>query len=129
MRFLLDTHTFLWLINDEQALSTKALQLVSDADNKLFLSIASPWEMAIKIRTGKFTPPKDPLNHFIRRNLQLAEVELLDINLEHVTTLTTLPLHHRDPFDRMLIAQSIVDNLPIISADAAFDAYGITRLW
>ncbi len=129
MRLLLDTHTFLWLINDDPALSAKAYDLISDVENKLFLSIASPWEMAIKIRTGKFEPPAEPLDQFISRHLYLAEVNLLDIELKHIDITSNLPLHHRDPFDRMLIAQCIGNGLPIISADTAFDAYGITRLW
>jgi PIN domain nuclease of toxin-antitoxin system len=129
MKLLLDTHVFLWMLENNQQLSEYGRSLLQNIDNELFLSLVSPWEMAIKIRTGKFEPPKEPLDQFIHRQLQLTSVDLLDIDLKHIQIVSTLPLHHRDPFDRMIIAQSISESLPIVSADTAFDAYGITRLW
>ncbi len=129
MKLLLDTHTFLWMLEDNKQLSQVARELLRDFNNELFLSIVSPWEMAIKIRTEKFDPPKEPLDQFIQRQLNITSISLIDIELRHVQLISTLPLHHRDPFDRMLIAQSMAEGLPIISADTAFDAYGVTRLW
>jgi PIN domain nuclease of toxin-antitoxin system len=129
MKLLLDTHTFLWMLEDNKQLSKQARELLRDLNNDLFLSIISPWEMAIKIRTEKFEPPKEPLDQFIQQQLNITAINLIDISLRHIQLISTLPLHHRDPFDRMLIAQSVIENMPIISADTAFDAYGITRLW
>ena len=129
MKFLLDTHTFLWMLKDDPALSSVAHELLRDMNNDLFLSIVSPWEVGIKISSGKFDPPKTPLDQFFRTQLNLTAIELLDIDLRHIEIISKLPRHHRDPFDRMLVAQSIAEGLPIISADTVFDAYGITRLW
>ena len=129
MKYLLDIHTFLWMINDDPALSKLAREILRDTNNDLFLSIASAWEVGIKIGSGKLVAPKEPLDQFFRTQLNRTAIDLLDVNLTHIELITRLPRHHRDPFDRMLIAQSIAEGLPIISADSAFDPYGVTRLW
>ena len=128
MKLLLDTHTFLWLIIDSPQLAPMGKQLIEDETNQRFISIASIWEMAIKHSVGKlhFKPGFD---EFIDEQLFLNKLTIINVNLNHIKTVASLPLYHRDPFDRLIIAQSIIENLPIISADKIFDFYGITRLW
>jgi PIN domain nuclease of toxin-antitoxin system len=127
MKLLLDTHTFLWFIDDSSRLSTQARNLLeSDAD--LLLSTASLWEIAIKTSPGKLTLAQ-PYDLFIPEQLGLNSVEELPISLAHLAEVSTLPFHHRDPFDRLLISQAIIESVAIVSADSAFDAYSITRLW
>lgn len=128
MKLLLDTHSFLWFIEDNPNLSTTALAPIKDATNEIFFSIASVWEIAIKISVGKIRL-KEPLEAFIQDQLNLNRITLLGIKISHAATVAALPLHHRDPFDRLLVAQAIVEQVPIISKDAALDAYGITRVW
>jgi PIN domain nuclease of toxin-antitoxin system len=127
MKLLLDTHTFLWFIEDSPHLSTKAKRLLeSDAD--LVLSIGSIWEMAVKIGIGKLTVAR-PFKEFIPDQLAKNEVEQLPITVEHLVQVSSLPLHHRDPFDRLLIAQALVEQIAVVSIDDKFDAYGIKRVW
>jgi PIN domain nuclease of toxin-antitoxin system len=127
MKILLDTHTFLWFVNDSVQLSLEAKSLL-ESEVDLYLSIASLWEIAIKVRTGKMTLPK-PFDEYLPQQIQLNEIEVLPIDLRHLSVITTLPLHHRDPFDRLLIAQAMVEQAMIVSADVAFDQYGINRSW
>ena len=127
MKFLIDTHTFLWFIIDSAKLSNDALDLL-ESDSELLISTASLWEMAIKVSIGKLLLPQ-PYNKFIAQQLKVNCIDKLPIRLSHLTTVSTLPLHHRDPFDRMIIAQAIVENLSVVSADTAFDSYPIKRLW
>lgn len=96
--------------------------------NEKLLSTASIWEMAIKHTTGKLSFGQ-PFKVFIDQQINLNNIDLLNINLDHLDIVATLPLHHRDPFDRLLIAQAMVEQLPILSTDSAFDAYLIRRLW
>jgi PIN domain nuclease of toxin-antitoxin system len=128
MRLLLDTHAFLWFVNNEGSLSNTARLLIEDADNQPILSIASIWEMAVKVSKGKLELPK-PVEVFSVEQLKINFMSLMAINISHIAVVARLPLHHKDPFDRMLIAQSMAEELPIISADAVFDAYGVQRLW
>ncbi len=128
MQILLDTHAFLWFTRASPELSEKAKELIEDAENDLFLSIASPWETGIKVSTGKLTLGR-PADIFFEDRMQRSGIALLPITLAHIACVSTLPMHHRDPFDRMLIAQSLTENIPILSADAAFDPYGVQRLW
>jgi PIN domain nuclease of toxin-antitoxin system len=102
--------------------------LINDENNQIFLSIASVWEMGIKHGLGKLTFNL-PFETFIRQQISINDFTVLDIKISHITAITQLPLHHRDPFDRMLIAQAMVESMPIISADTIFDAYPIKRLW
>ncbi len=128
MKLLLDTHTFLWFIGDKPNLSSEAIAHINDVNNDLFLSIASVWEMAIKVRLGKLQVPQ-PFEPFITNQLKRNRISSLDITIAHTALIATMALHHRDPFDRLLIAQAMVEQVPIISGDEAFDAYGISRLW
>lgn len=127
MRFLIDTHTFLWFVNDSPKLSTNAKSLM-ESDNDLWVSIASLWEIAIKVNIGKLTLPNNYEN-FIPEQLALNDIETLPIKMAHLATYTTLPLHHRDPYDRLLIAQAMTEKVSIISADVAFDSYFVSRIW
>ena len=126
MRQLLDTHSFIWFVMGNPRISPRLRSLIEDNEN--LLSIASVWEMAIKHSSGKLSFGL-PFRIFIEQQLSLNSIELLSINLDHIDVIAALPFHHRDPFDRLLIAQSMVERIPILSADSAFDAYPITRLW
>jgi PIN domain nuclease of toxin-antitoxin system len=128
MKLLLDTHTFLWFIMGNSSLSAKARALIEDVANEKFLSVASLWELAIKLSIGKLTLAA-PFDVLIPQQLSLNGFELLNIEIAHAAAVATLPLHHRDPFDRLLIAQAQVENMSIVSIDAAFDAYSVARLW
>ncbi|MBC6479998.1 MAG: type II toxin-antitoxin system VapC family toxin [Hormoscilla sp. GM7CHS1pb] len=127
MKILIDTHAFLWFINDHPNLSNNAAELL-ESDIDILLSIASLWEIAIKVNLKKLTLP-DAYETFIPKQLTLNSIEVLPVTIEHLTVVAKLPLHHRDPFDRLLIAQAIAENMEIISADPKFDSYGINRRW
>jgi PIN domain nuclease of toxin-antitoxin system len=128
MKLLLDTHCFIWYVMDSPQLNTRVRSLIDDEDNEILLSIASVWEMAIKHSTGKLNFGL-PFMVFVEQQLSVNNIELLNINLDHIAVVATLPFHHRDPFDRLIIAQAIVGQLPILSADSVFDAYAIERFW
>lgn len=128
MRLLLDTHTFLWFTRDNPQLSAKARTLIGDPANEVLLSIVSAWEVAIKVSTGKLSLDR-AVAPFFEEQMRHNDIRLLPLELRHLAPVATLPFHHRDPFDRLLIAQSLVDAIPLVSADAAFDAYNVTRLW
>jgi PIN domain nuclease of toxin-antitoxin system len=127
MKLLIDTHTFLWFIHDDPNLSDRAASLLeSDAD--LLLSTASLWEIAIKVNLQKLTLP-DTYEIFIPHQIQINSIEILPIEMEHLAVAVKLPLHHRDPFDRLLISQAIAEQIAIASIDQKFDSYAIDRLW
>ena len=128
MRLLLDTHAFLWFVLDEPQLSTTARGLIADANNDIEVSPATYWEIAIKIRLGKYILP-DPFQEFMEREIAVNRFNILHIEPRHVAPLTTLPFHHKDPFDRLLVAQSLYEQIPIVSVDLQLDAYGINRIW
>ncbi len=128
MRILLDTHTFLWAVLEDEKLSAEARRLWLDEGNELLLSAASVWEIGIKVRLGSLTI-QGGLDEFVSRQLNVDKLSLIPISVKHAACVSTLPLHHRDPFDRMLIAQSIVEGVPVLSADLKFDAYGVERRW
>jgi PIN domain nuclease of toxin-antitoxin system len=128
MNYLLDTHTFLWFIGDDSSLSVDAKSFIESAENLTYLSIASIWEMAIKVSLNKLAI-SSPFINFISTQCVENGVEILDIKFEHIGLVATLPFHHRDPFDRLIIAQSLHEQLPIISMDNAFDSYGVERIW
>ncbi|NJM19867.1 MAG: type II toxin-antitoxin system VapC family toxin [Richelia sp. RM2_1_2] len=127
MRFLIDTHTFLWFIHDSPKLSANAKNLL-ESDNDLWVSIVSLWEIAIKVNISKLTLPNNYEN-FIPEQLTVNDIEILPIKMAHLAIYTTLPLHHRDPYDRLLIAQAMTEKVSIISADVAFDSYSVSRIW
>ncbi len=128
MRLLLDTHTFLWFIEDHQSLGAEARRLIEEPSNEVFLSIASIWEMAIKLSLGKLHLGQ-PFDQFIANQLESNNISPLDISIKHAAAIADLPFHHRDPFDRLLVAQSLVEGYPILSADITLDAYGVMRRW
>lgn len=128
MSYLLDTHTFLWWDQKSTTLSAKALALFQDTSTSLLLSVASVWEMQIKLSLGKLTLPA-PLMQIINNQITINQIALLPITLSHISGLAGLPMHHRDPFDRMLIAQAITEGIPIISADPAMAEYPVTVIW
>lgn len=128
MRLLLDTHTLLWFIAGSPNLSANARRLIEDAANAKFVSIASLWETAIKISIGKMTLTA-PFDVLFPHQLQSNGLELLPIKINHTSAIAALPFHHRDPFDRILIAQSIEEKMNLVSIDGIFDSYSITRLW
>ncbi len=128
MRVLLDTHTFLWFILDDPQLSASARKLIEDPANDVEVSPASYWEIAIKIGKGKYALP-EPYETFMERQIATNDFHILHILPKHTSVLTTLPPHHNDPFDRLLVAQATVEAIPIVSVDVALDAYGVTRLW
>ena len=127
MQFLLDTHTFLWFINDSHQLSRNA-KAIMESEVDLILSLASLWENAIKFSLGKLNLP-DSYENFIPEQIAFNDIDILPIKIQHLTILSRLPFHHRDPFDRLLIAQAIAEKISIISADSIFDHYEIHRLW
>lgn len=128
MNYLLDTHSFIWFIEGNTLLSDTANTLISNPKNTIYLSMASLWEMAIKVRLDKLEL-QQPFSQFLEHHIQQSEFEILPIKINHVIKVSTLELHHRDPFDRLLIAQSISENMPILSADSAFNAYDVDRIW
>ncbi|MDX2079006.1 MAG: type II toxin-antitoxin system VapC family toxin [bacterium] len=128
MRYLLDTHTFLWFINDDVALSQHAKRLIEHPDHDIYLSVVSIWEMGIKISLGKLALPS-PFEDFIALQIVDNNLILLDIKIEHVTGILRLPFHHRDPFDRLLLAQAQYEKLTIIGNDNIFPNYGISIVW
>lgn len=125
---MLDTHTFIWFVTDSPKLSVIVKQLIEDENNEKLLTTASVWEMAIKYSSGKLSFGQ-PFRVFIEQQITLNSIDLLNINLSHIDIVATLALHHRDPFDRLLIAQAMVEQIPILSAAKAFDAYLIQRIW
>jgi PIN domain nuclease of toxin-antitoxin system len=127
MQYLIDTHVFLWMIADDPQLSAFGKKIIeSDAD--LLISIASIWEIAVKNNIGKLFLA-EPFETFIPQQLACNRIEILPIRLQQLNLLITLPLQHRDPFDRLLICQAIAEQIPILSADEAFDRYSVERIW
>lgn len=128
MTALLDTHTLLWQYWGNSQQSHTAQQILGDPSNTIHVSVASLWEITIKFSQGKLEI-QNPITVFFQDAVEGSDFRILPVERFHLITLATLPLHHRDPFDRLLIAQSISEKMPIISADAAFDAYPVTRIW
>lgn len=126
--FLLDTHAFLWLVMGDNNLSTFARQCFLDINNQFYLSAVTSFEIAVKYSLGKLQlsePPKE----FIANRIQANALIPLPVKIEHTLYLANLPFHHRDPFDRLLVAQALAENVPILSADQIFSKYPIQRLW
>jgi len=128
LKILLDTHTFLWFITNDSKLSPVAREIVEDADNDRLISIASIWEIAIKSSLGKLRL-KEPFFKLIPAQIRINLTELLPIKISHLSVVSKLPFHHRDPFDRLIIAQSLIEDLPIVSIYTQFDDYGVKRIW
>lgn len=128
MRVLLDTHVFMWWINDDARLSEAARELLSDGGNELLFSVASGWEMAIKIGLGKLTVTGN-LGSFLSERLTENAMEVLPLSLSHAVGVTELPHHHRDPFDRLLVAQAIFEGIPLLTADPHLSQYPVEVIW
>ena len=128
MRVLLDTHVFLWWITDDPRLSSRARRVIADGRNELLFSAASGWEIAIKAQLGRISLPEDP-ERFIPEQLARNGIESLPISLSHALHVYTLPLLHRDPFDRLLVAQAQLEDLPIVTADPHIPQYAVHILW
>lgn len=128
MRILLDTHALLWWINNDPQLSEKAQTLIGDVSNEILVSAVSGWEIAIKAQIGKLTVATN-LEQFVTEQVTRNYFTVLPIKLPHALHIHTLPLYHRDPFDRMLIAQSQIEKIPILTIDALIMQYDIETIW
>ena len=128
MRLLLDTHAFLWFINGDKKLSQRSRLLIQKADNEILISVATLWKIAIKTSLKKLELSQ-PFDILIPRELADNELTQLPIVIDHLIQLGNLPFHHRDPFDRILIAQSLFEQVPLISKDSEFDSYELERIW
>jgi PIN domain nuclease of toxin-antitoxin system len=128
VRHLLDSHTLLWYTLGDPHLSGTAKVLILDPANEILISPASYWEIAIKVSIGKLTLHQ-PYEDFMDACLNKYGFTILPIDPKHTARVIGLPFHHKDPFDRLLVAQALVESIPIISNDLALDAYGITRHW
>jgi PIN domain nuclease of toxin-antitoxin system len=128
MKYLLDTHALLWIVTNDPRLSKKAKNVYLTSENLIFFSIASLWEMAIKISLKKLSI-EEPLNEFIQIHIKANDIKFLNIEIPHILALENLAYYHRDPFDRLIIAQSIHEDITILSSDKIFDLYPIKRVW
>lgn len=128
MRALLDTHAFLWWITDDPRLSRRAREIIADGRNELFFSAVSGWEIAIKARLGRLEVPEN-LERFVAEQLSQNAIQALPIYLSHALHTYTLPDHHRDPFDRLLISQALLEKLPVLSADPQIARYPVEVVW
>ena len=128
MKLLLDTHSFLWFVTNDAQLSARALALISDPANDVFISPATFWEVAIKVSIGKY-PLTVPFDSFFTTALTANTISILPIEIRHAAMVAAMPMHHKDPFDRMIAAQSLVEQISVVSVDVALDSYGVIRLW
>ncbi len=128
MRVLVDTHVFLWWVEGDRALPAKARSALADPDNECLLSLASVWELAIKISLGKLRLAL-PVRRYVAEHVAANGFRLLDIGLSHLGRVETLATHHRDPFDRLLIARALEEKLPVVTANPVFRKYGVKRIW
>jgi PIN domain nuclease of toxin-antitoxin system len=127
MKLLLDTHIFIWWADHPEKLSATTLSALEDESNELLLSVASVWEMQIKIQLGGLTLSL-PLREVLRTQQETNDLTISPVTLTHVLALDALPIHHKDPFDRLLIAQSIEEDLTLVSADSQFSSYSVKLL-
>lgn len=127
MRFLLDTHVFLWLAEDDPRLTPLSRSLFADVSHEFFLSAASVWEMAVKASIGKLSLATG-LDRLVRGGIERG-IRSLDVSSSHALAVEHLPFHHRDPFDRLLVAQALGEGLQLVSCDEQLDAYPIKRVW
>ncbi len=128
MRLLLDTHVLIWFIEDERRLITSVYDQIVDPEVDVLVSIASLWEIAIKTSIGKLTL-REPFETLIPRQLAAEQIDVLPISMPHLAALRTLPHHHRDPFDRLIIAQAMAEGVAVVTADHAFAAYDVAVVW
>jgi PIN domain nuclease of toxin-antitoxin system len=128
VKALLDTHAFLWWISDDPGLSEKAREIIADGRNDLFFSAASGWEISIKAGLGRLEAPEN-LQRFITDQLSRNAIQVLPIYLSHALHTGSLPDHHRDPFDRILVSQAILEEMPLLSADSHLSRYPVEVIW
>jgi PIN domain nuclease of toxin-antitoxin system len=126
MRVLLDTHAFLWAITDDIRMPARVRRSIAASD--CFFSVASIWEVIVKVQSGKMSLPR-PVGPFLVSELVSSGVKILPVTLDHVLRVESLHLHHRDPFDRMLIAQSLEEELPVVTTDPLFKKYPVELTW
>ncbi len=128
MKLLLDTHAFLWWVADRRELSRKARSAIGSGRNQCLVSIASSWEIAIKVSLGKLRI-EGALDRFLPEQMATNGFQPLPIDLKHAARVAALPFHHRDPFDRLLVAQALEEELALVTADPVFTKYGVKRVW
>jgi len=128
VKCLLDTHTLLWIAANDSKLSKKAKNLYLNSGNIVLFSLASLWEIAIKISLKKLSI-EVPLSEFVEIHIKANDIHILNIELQHILPLENLPYHHRDPFDRLIVSQCLYENIPVLSSDKIFDLYPIKRMW
>jgi PIN domain nuclease of toxin-antitoxin system len=129
VKLLLDTQCWLWWFSQPERLSEKTISHIADETNELWFSVASIWEMGIKVALGKLPLP-EPIDNYISTRMRQLDVRSLEITATHALRAAALPLHHRDPFDRMLIAQAQIEDMTLVSADAMFKQYAdVSILW
>jgi PIN domain nuclease of toxin-antitoxin system len=128
VRCLLDTHTLIWWMSGDSNLSSTARTIIKDRNNVSLVSAVSAWEIATKVRLGKLPGAADLIQDFVE-DLTRERIEILDVTAHQAIRAGLLPGPHKDPFDRMLIAQALAENIPIVSNDRALDGYGVNRLW
>jgi PIN domain nuclease of toxin-antitoxin system len=128
MRLLVDAHTVLWAVDDASRLSATATAALQDPANQLLIGAGTIWELSIKVSLGKLTLSL-PFRHWMDQAVADLRLSILPITVEHVDRQVSLPFHHRDPFDRLLVSQALVETFGIVSSDSQLDAYGTTRVW
>lgn len=128
MSYLLDTSSFLWFVYDDRRLSALSAELLESSSNAIYLSLASIWEIAIKVNLGRGLELRQPFSEFMADQLDTNCFQLLNINISHLKKIADMPHIHRDHFDGLLIAQSLVESIPILTNDAAFDDYAVQRI-
>jgi len=128
MKLLLDTHIFLWLNDDPKQLSLTVVELFSSGEHELYLSMATPWEIQIKSQLGKLSLTM-PIEELVNKNRLVNNIKLLPIELSHISYLEHLPRHHNDPFDRIIIAQAIIEGMTVVTVDHAFADYSVQVVW
>jgi PIN domain nuclease of toxin-antitoxin system len=128
MRYLLDTHTFIWWNNEPEKLSAQVLTLCQESNSQLYVSMVSLWEMQIKLQLGKLKLHQS-LEDIVQSQIIENDIQLLDITAPHIFKLSMLEEHHKDPFDRLLISQSIHEDMPILSKDGVFGEYPVRVIW
>ncbi len=128
MKLLLDTQCWLWWFAQPERLNEEVITQIDDESNELWLSVASVWEMGIKVAIGKLPLP-EPLDSYVSSRMVQLGAQSLSITASHAILASALPLHHRDPFDRMLIAQAIAEDMMLVSADPMFRQYEVSMIW
>ncbi len=128
MKSLIDTHALLWFAGGSPKLSSTARRRIEDVRGERYVSVASIWEIAIKVSLGRLRLDAE-LGELVATDIVGSSIAVLDVRKEHAVAVARLPFHHRDPFDRLLVAQAIVEGLDVVTADPAFAQYGVKRVW